>query len=874
MKKKLLLTIFSFWLGLFFYLYFFRNIALAQVTPTPLNSINFQPTPIPCPLGDCPSVLSTIGVSCKTTYEDFLKDPVENHYWAFDPEVTAQGKTNDRARQFIYWVFQRGAVDNHPILKEIWRFSANIVFFLIILVTAFLGIGIIVGQKSDFDLRVQVWPIFIKIGLILLYTAFSASIILLLINISELLMKFFIESFGGRNLFNIYFSGESIEENYTTFIGCRDLNLKVQEAVNSELFLLNLTNITYYVMGSMIVLRKIILWFLLFVSPFLAILIPFTFIRNIGWIWIGVFFQWLFYGPLFALFLGSLIRIWNAGIPFVFFFGRAGQREGYIFPTAINIVYGGPSQKGLNAIGALNNGNYIDTFAEYIVSLLMLWAVIILPWWLLRIFRDYCCDGIYAARNILMSMYEQMRSGPTPQGPILPTQPLPSQVSLKVPQKIEIPIKVKLETIEEIKKATTEEIIKHITYSQEERINRLTNIAHFETNKQIQETVRKNIEYLSNPLKAETPNEKQKYMTIRNEIFNRAIKEDKLAKNILSTLSTSRVEQIQKKQEIAKTIPQPISATHLVSIKVKVPKQQTTTITNQLVKTALSKTNLVNAVSQKTNTSVNQIQQILQSLTKHIDQPVGEITQKISKDTNIEQTKVINVLKTFSEKITATPEISPQEKEVAKQLQTIAEPEKNIEETIPVPPTVSLEDYENVKRMWKKQYQEGEVPITENIKSREQWVKNDIIFITNTLNKLVSPNEEIRQQGLDDLGYILPIFLLNNLKGEEIIVYLKAKLEAAKSVAELLEKEKEITEKLKEKSEEELVEVERPRQKEAAKEMTMEQEKELEPPEEKKTRLQRENINKNSETETNPSKNNLQNIEKDNLNSPEEEKVN
>jgi len=790
-----------------------------------------QISPVPCPLGNCPTALKEI-VSCTSDYQDFLNNPISQHFWVLDQEVTSQGKANERARQFIYWLFQRGAVDEHPVLKQIWRFSANIVFFLIIVVIAILGIGIIIGQRSNFDFRVKFWPIFTKIGLILLYTAFSATIVLTLINISEVLMKFFVESYGGKQLFNIYFHGDSVEKNYTDFIGCRDLNVTVQESANTELFLLRLTNITYYVMGIMIVIRKIVLWFFLFLSPFLSLLIPFNFIRNIGWVWIGVFFQWLFYGPLFALFLNALIRIWSVGIPFIFFFGRSGQETGYIYPTAFNLVYGGPAQIGNNSIGALNSLNYIDTFAEYVIALIMLWVVIILPWWLLRIFRDYCCDGIVAAKNILMSIYDQMRGGPTPGSPTPPGQQIPTTVSLKIPQKIEIPVKVKLETIEEIKKAKTEEIIRQITISREETNTKLTNIAQFETNKQIKENVTKNLDYLANPMKAETPTEKQKFMNIRNELYNRAVKNDYLAKHVLSTISSSAVEKIQKRQEMVQSIPKAPTVAHFVSNQIKTPEEHVNKTITSFINNIIDKTKLINDVSQETNIDSKQVQQTFQSFIKNINQPITEIFNKISQETHLEKEKVATILKTFGEKTASTPNVLPQEKEIAKQMQTIAESDRKIEETIPVPPSVAIEDYENVKKMWKKQYQEGEVPVTENIKSRQEWVDKDIVFITNTLNKLVSPNPEIKEQGLDDLSYILPVLLLNNLKGEEILVYLKAKLEAAKTVAELFEKEKEVAAKLKEKAEEELVEI-KPKQKEAAKQMEIKQELKL-PEEEKK----------------------------------------
>lgn len=681
---------------------------------TAAESYKLTISPVPCStapgLGDCPTELQEAyqNQPCVSSYELFSSDPVNQHFWAVDPEVTAQGKADERARQFIYWAINRNSIDEHPILKTIWGFSRNVVLFFIVLVAAVSGIGIIVGTRSNFDFKVKVWPLIVRLGTLLLYVSFSATIVLLLIQVSEIFMKFFIEKLGGQDLFNIYFAGVSVEKNYVDFVGCRDLNFRVQEAVETELFLLKITNVIYYLMGSMLILRKIILWFLLFVSPFLALLAPFVFIRNIGWIWIGVFFQWLFYGPLFALFLGGLSSIWKAGIPFPFDFSRVNSITGYIYPTATNIVFGGPAQVAAQKIGALNNGNYIDTFVEYVISLLMLLAVTFFPWWLLRIFRDYCCEGIEAAKNILMSMYDQMHGGPTP-SPSLSPVPTNIGATLNMSKQVEMPIKVHLETMEEIKKTKTEDITRSLNIS----TKKLTDVANFETNKQTQQTIKQNIDYLSNPMKANTPTERQKFMNLRTELFSRAVKKDVVAQRLLSTISSSKIEQLQRRQELIKSIPTP----------------------------AVSKTL-----------------------------------------------------------------------------------EKPIEQTITIPATVSIEDYESVKKMWRRQYEQGEVPVAENIKTRSQWVEQDIVFITNTLNKLLSADEKIRQQGLDDLGYILPIFMINNMRGEELLVYLKAKLEAAKIVAEIINKEKEVTEKLKAKSEEEFVDVDAPKKAEAAKTMKMAEE--------------------------------------------------
>jgi hypothetical protein len=81
-----------------------------------------------------------------------------------------------------------------------------VAFFGVIIVAAIFGIGYIVSKRTNYNFNIQIWPTLIKIGTMLLYIAFSASIVFLLIQFSEIIMKFFIENLGGSKLFNIYFS--------------------------------------------------------------------------------------------------------------------------------------------------------------------------------------------------------------------------------------------------------------------------------------------------------------------------------------------------------------------------------------------------------------------------------------------------------------------------------------------------------------------------------------------------------------------------------------------------------------------------------------------------------------------------------------------
>ncbi|MEK7177754.1 MAG: hypothetical protein AAB705_02935 [Patescibacteria group bacterium] len=829
--KKILLFIFVFLIALFIGV---EPSSAQQPTTAPAET-----TPVLCPNNAgqrvvCLPELDAIyqeqgkGEECTVDYAKFKTDPGKYHFWIEDQDVTSQGKSNDRARQFIYWVTTHSAIDNHPVLTKVWSTTRNLSYFLVILTAALLGLGIIIGQRTNFETGIKIWPSVSKILLSVFYIAFSATVVISLIQLSEILMKFFIENLGGKDLFNIYFSGISQEKNYVDFVGCRDLNMRVQEAARTEMTLLKITNWSYYFMGGMLLIRKIILWFLLFISPFLAILLSFSLIKNVGMIWIGVFFQWIFYGPLLALFLGGLASIWQYGIPFIFDFSRINTAAGYIYPTAITLLYGGPAQ----TLSTVNNGNYIDTYVEYIITLIMLWAVTIFPWWLLRIYRDYCCEGINAMKNIMLSNLNPGHPG----GPSPSPTPMPANINsnvgveMKIPREIGATVKTRIETIEEIKKAKTEDISRSLNI----KASNITDIAHLETNKTLNETTNKNLNYLKNPIQASTPAERQKYMNIRSELSSRAGKSDFAARQVINVFTATKIEQSHVRQNIITSLPKMVPVTQIVSYKVKLSQEKVQEISSAITNNVINNKETVESIAQKAGVETEKTAQILTSLHQNINSPATEVVQKISNETKIEKEKIISVIKEFSILIKSDAKIGEAvakennldatqvKKIIEAQDKIISEPEKNIEQTIVMSQSVSLDEYEEVKKMWTQQYEKGEIPTTENIKTRDAWVDQDIVVITNTLNKLFSPDIQIKQQGLDEVGYILPIFLVNNLSGEQLVTYLKAKIEAAKMVKALMDREKQVTERLKSKVEE--VDVLKPKKKEAEKTMELKEE--------------------------------------------------
>ncbi len=601
--------------------------------------------------------------------------------WEFDPVTTEVGKNAERARQLLWWVFSHPAVHSAPVIANLWGFSRNLVYVFVILVIVAFGLSFIVLRKKASAVNIP--PLMMKIGAVLLYATFSYILILVLIQISEILMRFFIENIGGKDLFNVIFSGAgNADVNYTGFVGYRDVNPVNQEMANTSIFLVKLTSLTYYTMALLIILRTVFLWFLLIVSPFLALLVPFIFIRNTGWIWIGVFFQWLFYGPLMALFLASLAKIWVAGIPFSFDFSRVNTPSGQVYRTAVNILYGGPAQ----TLSAGNSANYIDTYAEYVIALVMLWAAIILPWLLLRIFRDYCCEAIAAGNATMTAIFDRLRQYPPP-APPAPTPASTSGMAAELPfrQKVEEKIaqsqKEAISALRDISAANTNELAKAFDIS----ISSLKDVSRMEMDQLRADTVRANLQKISQPQSAVSAAEREKFVTLKKELQSRAATGDLAASAMLHAG--------EKNKEIL--------ASQMAAMEVRRPQ----------VATPLSKGSYAPTVARV---------------------PVSV---------------------------------------AGKQVQT----------------QVSVEDYEEVKKMWLKHYREAPVPATDIVKTRQQWLAADTKKLTNVSNMLASSDPKIKQKGLEEVAELLPFLMLGGFSDIETLTYLKAKLEAAKQVQAELE---------------------------------------------------------------------------------------
>lgn len=748
--------------------------------------------------------------------------------WVIDPVVTQVGRNAERARQFIYWVVTHSPVYNVPQIYQAYFFVQRLTWVLAIFVIIGLAIQLVLTRKSigptfsgisiGFD-QVTIATIVIRMVLILSFIFFSYNIMLGFIQASDAMSNFFISRLGGEDLFNIVFSGSNDTTNYE-FVGYKNADPLEQDMVFTSLFLVRMTSFTYNFMAIILILRQVILIFLLILSPILALLLPFIFIRNIGSVWIGEFFRWLFYGPLFSLFIAALARIWKGGIPYEFDFGPA-ERGEMVYRTGINILYGGPAQ----ILSPTNTGNYVDTYAEYIIALVMLWAAIMLPWLLLKIFRDYCCDILEKNQGVLMQILDKMRgfTPPKPSGP-QPTKPGPTGTfgkHMKLPESRPIStreIMTKEKVIEKIRDREIHNVeTRDITRAYDLRVSSLRDVARIETQKDKQTQLKETLSNIQNPLRAKTPQTRSQYEALRNEFTARASKGDKLARQIIQaatplashipeTIANATPEQL-KEAVLAPGKPVTVAQMRVpsmrtvsaetiqkVSEKTHVEQRTVEEILKAVPLTQTAEKEKVKTISARVHISEDQVQKVLQEAQNEIKNQTPE--QKISADTirdvaektQSSQDSVEQVL----EQVPAVSSMETKEAQAGAISQSTGIPQDQVKRILdatpsdqvpsgPTPtPSVSIEEYEEIRTMWMNHYRKSEIPKSENIKSRQDWIKEDIAQLTNTINLLISPSVKDRQQGMQKVSDLLPFLLLGGFADIETLTYVKAKLEAAK----------------------------------------------------------------------------------------------
>lgn len=650
--------------------------------------------------------------------------------WAADSEVTFVGKTGARSGEFLDWALQnydwvcvtkeaasggnQGRCNNadNPIIP-FWILVRNIVYALIALFVLGTAFILVITRGQNVTIM-RFIPRFI---FVIVLVTLSFSLVQFIYQIGDIVQGFFLrvenKIISNQELLYIGFS-------YKDFMGYRLVGPQYEESAFISLLLVRLTAITYYVMTGILIVRKIIMWFFIIISPVFPLLLFYSPLRNTAKIWIGEFFRWLLYAPLFALFLHGLVVMWssNKNIPLGFTFTGAGEKESVIYATATSILLGGPGQ----AIGIYNSVNFKDTFALYVVALLMLWVVILLPFLLLKIFLDYLATLSFG-NNMAIQQVSKSLGFLNPKGsPPAPTSPTPG-----MPQSAGMARALPFLRSSSFSRASNLRNESSVVHESSE-VLRLTNlsipkmrdVARFESSLLSRDTSRhqeatqihKTLEQIANPNIVAIPGDREKFTTVREKLMQQKQKGNPVAASILNASEVSR------------------GGVRAQSIGSHVPGA-------------------------------------------HVGGSPGVTTLK------------------------------------AMSLPTVNKVQQ-----------VSIEDYEEVKKMWLENYQTIEPPkgLDGQQVNREQWIKDDIEKINQAITLLSGIDPAKINEGMEMVANILPFLLIGGFSKTEVVSYLKAKLEAAKSTLETANKKDE---------DEETMVSSKSEKKEEQKEMTMEEKAEV-----------------------------------------------
>lgn len=804
--------------------------------------------------------------------------PNSQSIWVIDPEVTFIGKNAARAGLFLDWtlknynwvcvnrVTDRQCDDsNNPIAKYWSLIVLYIVVPLLFIVILATSIVIIITRGKSLTIMKFI-PRFIAVVLLIV---FSYSLLQFFYQFTDLIQGFFLRSNIANPCPPDCISQKDllyVGWDYRTFIGLRLLGDQYAESAFISLLLTKLTALTYFVMVFLLLVRKIILWFFIIVSPIFPILLLYYPVRNTAKIWIGEFFRWLLYAPLFAIFLNGLVYLWKNSIPLVFANANINNPSQIVFPTAVNILLGGPRQ----FVTPTNSVNLIETFALYVVSLIMLWIVILLPWILLQIFLDYASNfapGDTAVMKTLVNMATTNKQPPAGGGSA--QSPGGAAIALPFAKKFSIPKdlgpapagmakELKVENLTAANYAQPTSIpmaqVNSATVNAEVisvanvKVPTMRDIAKYDaalssrdvSKQQEVSRITQTLEKIANPVAVTNTVEREKYVEIHEKISTNNEKGNLVANSIMNAASITSKKNAQvsnsQMRETLKQMANPSLATStnrdkmskLNSLLVKETQGGKTTEKSQLAQSILSvtdktsdkeiekiKSQLSNTSNTRLSKSVNSavqtqaqssksIKSVLQQMAnpgsvahtadKQSVTKLKETLKKASAQGNELASSILKVSdKTSVQEIEALQqkiqEAQAKGEPVAAEVAALAQKTATLPTTNRVQ-TVSKEDFQAVRDMWKENYKNLEVP-QGMAGTRSEWIKDDIASIDETIGLLTSTDEEKVKEGMEQVSNILPFLMVGGFSQSEIVSYLQAKQDAAKDVSKTLDIEEE-----------------------------------------------------------------------------------
>lgn len=893
---------------LFFFGVIFISVLTKQVyadTPTPpVPTATIAPTPTTAAV-----VPTATPVPSSNTATGQNQCP--SNQWCEDAEVTFAGKLAQRANAFLTWVLKEhswiptGIANNS--LGAFWVTIRDITYAFLGLFILFTAFIIIITRGKNITIM-KFLPRFI---LILLLITFSFSLIQFIYQITDIFQGFFLitngRSISAADLLNIAF-------NYADFKGLRLGGPANDESAFVTLLLVKLTAVTYFVMSGILVIRKVILWFFIILSPIFPLLLFYSPIRNTAKIWLGEFLRWLLYAPVFAVLLFGLVNIWgtwgiNNKISILGLDTADVNNQTKNYPIAINILLSGPGQV-IEYKPELDTTHFYspDSFALYVVALIMLWAVILLPFLLLQIFLDYYNTFVNSDNSLIKQVIKSSSGvfvknnnsfGPStpPVGPPSPTaglarsfqnifksktevvnpvspdkkpvsigeipistrttgiareipgshpattglareipnfHPTTTGMAREIPVVSHMPTVTKIHEERPVSESNTVSSVNNASVLRNATVSSISEVSNAQSSvashqqssvashQQSSTATNQQSSVASHQQNSTATNQQSSNMSsnISNasaNLFNKPVQYVqsfntpahtevlRLTNLSVPTItdiarfeSSTYTNTVNNRQEVSRVTetlqkiaaPQsagaPVQQEHYTMVRNKLVQEQQKG--NSVASSILSASNIISKRNINTNLSQNSASQQNLNQNQNIHSTNQQVSSGVTQNTSNATTQnTSHAASQATHTATSATSSSMGQTSINKSVhqQTVGQVSSAFPAVNRVQ-SVSLEDYEAVKKMWTENYQKLEPPKSKDgiQKDRKEWVKEDITKITSVVNLLSSSDPKQVQEGMDSVADILPFLLIGGFSQSEVIAYLKAKQAAAKSVSE------------------------------------------------------------------------------------------
>lgn len=316
-------------------------------------------------------------------------DVPESQQWIIDNNLTLVAKNTARFGMLFDWSIQNYTWEciikyanktcntNNSPLQKLWTDVITFIVVPLLIIFIFISAVVLIVSRGTNTTLLRLIPKFI-ISLIFIFLSYA--IVQFIYQFVDVMQGVFLrtstntcppECITQANLFGIGWDYQ--------VVGMRLNNPKFGESTLVSTILIGINGFTYFFISVALMLRKIILWFFLISSPIFPLFFLFPSTRVIAKTWTSIFINWLLYAPLLALFLHSTVYIFSQ-MPLVYTNPDIGDPNKIVFPTSINLFMG-----AMGTTASINNSvNLVDTFAQYVFGILMLWVVVALPWLLLK----------------------------------------------------------------------------------------------------------------------------------------------------------------------------------------------------------------------------------------------------------------------------------------------------------------------------------------------------------------------------------------------------------------------------------------------------------------------------------------------------------